>query len=109
MGQFSHLVNQGQLGRAQDGLHSGHALFTLTFNSDYTPICSPCPRSGAVAGALSVAAHGPRTRTARNAPKIPARLFQQRHRPLWSVRLLNNRRKGLSMARIPETEIMKRI
>src|SRR5947209_14476754 len=67
------------------------------------------PRSGAVAGALSVAAHGPRTRTARNAPNIPARLFQQRHRPLWSVRLLNDCRKGLSMARIPETEIMKRI
>src|SRR5258708_23438322 len=47
MGQFGHLVNQGQLGRAQDGLHSGHALLTLTFDSDYTPICSDCPSPAA--------------------------------------------------------------
>ena len=43
MRQFGHLVNQGQLGRAQNGLHSSHTLITPTFTSHYTPICSyPC-------------------------------------------------------------------
>src|SRR5580704_3124231 len=40
MSQFGHLVKQGQLGCAQDGLHSSHTLITLTLYSYYTPICS---------------------------------------------------------------------